>query len=208
MASAKVYKLDGSEGAQVRLNDAVFDVALNKGLVHQVVTALRNNARQGTHETKTRKDVRGGGAKPYRQKGTGRARHGSTREPQMKGGGTVWGPHMRSYRQDVPLKMRRKALCCVLSDRARHEAVCVLDKVDLDTPKAATMKNLFDKLSTDGRKALLVTAQHNPVAFKSANNVDRLTVRAAIDVNALDVLSARQIIVEQEALRVLEERLS
>lgn len=208
MASVKVYKLDGSEGASVRLNDAVFDVALNKGLVHQVVTALRNNARQGTHETKTRKDVRGGGAKPYRQKGTGRARHGSTREPQMKGGGTVWGPHMRSYRQDVPLKMRRKALCCVLSDRTRNEALCVLDKVEMDTPKAATMKNLFDKLSTDGRKALLVTAQHNPVALKSANNVDRLTIRTAIDVNALDVLSARQIIVEQEALRVLEERLS
>ncbi|MEX2014988.1 MAG: 50S ribosomal protein L4, partial [Candidatus Hydrogenedentales bacterium] len=120
MASAKVYKLDGSEGASVRLNDAVFDVELNTGLVHQVVTALRNNQRHGTHETKTRKDVRGGGIKPYRQKGTGRARHGSIREPQMKGGGTVWGPHMRSYRQDVPLKMRRKALCCVLSDRTRN----------------------------------------------------------------------------------------
>ena len=208
MASAKVYKLDGSEGASVRLSDAVFDIELNKGLVHQVVTALRNNTRQGTHETKTRKDVSGGGAKPYRQKGTGRARHGSTREPQMKGGGTVWGPHMRSYRQDVPLKMRRKALCCVLSDRTRNEALCVLDKIEMDTPKAATMKNLFDKLSTDGRKALLVTAQHNPTAVKSANNVARLTVRTALDVNALDVLSARQIIVEQEALRVLEERLS
>ena len=107
MASARMYKSDGSEAARIELNKAIFDIETNEGLVHQVAMVLMNNKRHGTHDTKTRKDVSGGGKKPYAQKGTGNARHGSIREPQMKGGGTVWGPHPRSYRQDVNTKMRR-----------------------------------------------------------------------------------------------------
>ena len=131
MASAKVLTMDGRELDPVELNDAVFDAAPNETMVHDVVVALRNAQRQGNAETKTRMYVSGGGAKPFKQKGTGRARQGSSREPQMKGGGVVWGPHKRSYRQDVPLRSRRHALRCVLSARLRAEALCVLDALTM-----------------------------------------------------------------------------
>lgn len=208
MASVKLIKMDGTEGANVQLNDAVFDLEPNTALVHQVAVALMNNKRQGTAETRTRKEVRGGGAKPFRQKGTGRARQGSSREPQMRGGGTVFGPHRRSYRQQVPPKMRRKALCCVLSDRARTERMAILESVSPEDTKTQTIATLFNHLSPEGRKLLLVTAKHEEQLLRSSRNIPRLTVRTASDVNALDVLSARRIAVVQDALTILEERLT
>lgn len=208
MASAKLYKADGSEGAKVQLNAAVFDVDVNEPLVHQVATALLNNQRQGNAETKTRREVRGGGRKPYRQKGTGNARHGSTREPEMRGGGTVFGPHRRSYRQEVPVRMKRKALCCVLTDRVRNEALCVLDGFQIETPKTAPVADLVAKLSPEGRRTLLVASDHQPALVASTRNLQGLTIRTAADVNALDVLQARRIIVLKDALSKLEERLA
>lgn len=208
MASAKVYKADGKESASVELNPAIFDVAMNGSLVQQVAVALRNNARQGNHETKTRAEVSGGGKKPFRQKGTGHARQGSSREPQMRGGGTVWGPHKRSYRQSTPIKMKRKALCCVLSDRARNAQLRVVESLALDGPKTGPMATLFQGLAIDGRKALLITAKPEPNIVKSAANVARLKVSNAADVNALDILDARTIILTQDALPALEARLS
>jgi len=121
MASAKVLTMDGRELDPIELDDAIYGVDFNHTMVHDVVVALMNATRQGNAETKTRKEVRGGGKKPYRQKGTGNARHGSSREPEMKGGGTVFGPHKRSYRQNVPLRSRRQALCCALSERVRSQ---------------------------------------------------------------------------------------
>lgn len=207
-AKAKLYKTDGAKGTSVKLNDAIFDVKLNGPLVHQVAVALMNNRRQGNAETKTRKEVRGGGAKPFRQKGTGRARQGSSREPQMRGGGTVFGPHKRSYRQRVPVKMRQKALCCMLSDRLRNDALCVLEDLSLDSPKTGPMIQLLGKVSPEGRKTLLVTASANKHIVRSASNIPPLTVRTASDVNALDVLDAKRIVVIQDALQALEERLT
>lgn len=208
MASAKLYKADGNEGSSVELNAAVFDVEMNGSLVHQVAVALRNNQRQGNHETKTRSEVRGGGRKPFRQKGTGQARQGSSREPQMRGGGTVFGPHKRSYRQNTPVKMKRKALCCVLSDRARNDQVRVIEGLDVETVKTAPMATLFKNLAIDGRKTLLITGKVEPSVVKSASNLARLKVSNAADVNALDVLDAKTIIVTQDALPALEARLS
>lgn len=208
MASAKLYSKDGQEKASLELNDAIFGVAPNMPLVHQVTMALLSNKRQGNHETKTRGEVSGGGIKPYRQKGTGRARHGSTREPQMKGGGTVWGPHKRSYRKQAPLKMRRKALCCVLSDRARNNALAVLEDFTLDKPKTKPIAELYATLVPEGRKTLLVTPKYDANILVSARNVPRLTVRTACDLNALDVLDARRVILMQGALTTLEERLT
>jgi len=208
MASAKVYKADGSPGAEANLNDSIFDVEPNVGLVHQVAVALMNNTRQGNAETKVRKEVRGGGAKPFRQKGTGRARQGSSREPHMRGGGTVFGPHKRSYRKPVPLKMRRKALCCVLTDRLRSEQLCVLDGFSVDTSRTAPVSEMWANVAPEGRKTLLVSANYDKNLVDSARNLSRLTVRTAADVNALDVLDAKRVIVTKEALPVLEERLT
>jgi large subunit ribosomal protein L4 len=209
MASAPSYKADGSAGPKVELNAAVFDVEPNEGLVHQIAVSMMENKRHGNHETKTRAQVRGGGKKPYAQKGTGNARHGSSREPQMRGGGTVWGPHKRSHRQGVPVRMKRKALCCVLTDRLRNDALCVIDGIgDTATPKTKPVADLVAQLNPEGRKALIVSGENNAALVASARNLTRVNVTTAADLNVLDVLGARRVIVLKDALARLEERLA
>ena len=207
MASVKVVDTSGSEKESIDLNAAVFDIEPNVGLVHQVAVTLMANQRQGNAETKVRHEVTGGGRKPFRQKGTGNARQGSIREPHMRGGGVVFGPHKRSYRKQIPLKMSRKALCCVLTDRLRNDELCVLDQLKLDTARTQPMQDLFQALAPEGRKTLLVTAENEANIVASSRNMERLTVRTASDVNALDVLSAKRVIVLQDALPNLEARL-
>ncbi len=208
MASAKVYRMDGSEAGTVDLSEAVFGVEPNRQLIKEVVVALQANRRQGNAETKTRAEVSGGGIKPYRQKGTGGARHGSIREPIMRGGGTVWGPHKRSYRQDVPLAARRKALCMALSDRVRDEKLCVLDQLDCPAPKTKPVAAFTDALSVTGRGVLFITPEADRNFVLSSRNIPKVNVRSAHDVNALDVLQATKVIVVRGALNKLEERLS
>jgi len=207
-AAVKVFKMDGSETGSVELNESIFSVDMNPSLVHDVTVALRNARRQGNAETKTRREVRGGGAKPFRQKGTGHARQGSTREPQMRGGGTVFGPHKRSYRQRTPATMRRKALCCALSDRVRGDCLCVIDSLVLPEPKTKPFAELVSKLPQSGKRTLLVTAEPDRNVVLSARNVPRIFVTTAMDVNALDVLEAGRVVVAQDALAKLEERLT
>ena len=177
-------------------------------MIHQVVTGYLSAQRQGNHETKTRAEVSGGGIKPMRQKGTGRARRGSIREPVLRGGGTVWGPHKRSYRKSVTTGYKRKALCCALSDRVRQEALCLVDQVNVSEPRVKPVTEMLASLSLTGKKTLFVTPQVEPVFLKSTGNVPRVTVRTASDVNALDVLNAQQIVLVQGALPILEERLA
>lgn len=209
MASAKKITRDGAETGTMELSDTVFGAGPNETLVRTVALVLQNNRRQGNTETRTRAEVRGGGRKPYRQKGTGNARHGSTREPQMRGGGTVFGPHKRSYRQTVPVRAKRKALCCVLSGRVREERLLVLDGgLEMSEPKTRPMRELTQAVSPDGKFTLLVTAGVNPQAVKSVRNLPRVQVQTASDLNVLDVLRAGRIVVEQDALAKLEERLS
>lgn len=208
MASVKRFNMDGGELGVLELNDAVFGVPMNALMTHDVVVALRNAKRQGTHQTKERGDVRGGGIKPFRQKGTGRARQGSSREPQMKGGGTVFGPHPRSYRQNVPAAFRRQALACALSDRVRGGALCVLDALTIGAPKTKTMVSLVSKLAPEGRRTLIVTAAPHRNALLSARNLSGVALRTASDLNALDVLGATRVVVVEDALPTLEQRLS
>jgi large subunit ribosomal protein L4 len=208
MATAKVYSMDGRELAPIELNDAVFDVEMNKTLVHNVAVALMNAKRQGNAETKTRSEISGGGKKPYRQKGTGNARHGSTREPQMRGGGTVWGPHKRSYRQNVPVRSRRQALRCVLSDRVRNEALCVLDSLVLEAPKTKPFAEMLGLVAPDGRKTLFVTSNADNNVLLSSRNLQKVQVRTAADLNALDLLDAMRVVIVRDALPKLEERLT
>ena len=208
MASLKLIDTVGASKGEVEASDAIFDVAPNEVLVHEVIVASQNAKRQGTHKTKERAEVRGGGAKPFRQKGTGHARQGSSREPHMRGGGTVFGPRPRSYRQKVPARSRRQALCCVLSDRARNDKLSVLDNLQVDAPKTKPFAKMMDSVAPEGRKTLLVVASPNKAMALSARNIQRVTLRAAGDVNALDVVGAVRVVIQKEALPTLEERLT
>lgn len=208
MAAAKLYTMEGQELGQLDLSDSVFAVEMNPTLVHEVALALMNAKRQGNAETKTRMYVSGGGIKPFRQKGTGRSRQGSSREPQMKGGGTVWGPHKRGYRQDVPLRMRRQALRCMLSDRIRSDALCVLDSLALDAPKTGRIARMLDLIAPDRRGTLFITSELDRNVVLSARNLPKVSVRTASDLNALDVLAAGRVVLVRDAIAKLEERLA
>lgn len=208
MASLKIVSVQGDDKGTVDGNDAIFGVEENVALVHEVVVALQNAKRQGNHKVKTRREVRGGGAKPFRQKGTGRARQGSSREPQMRGGGVVHGPVPRSYRQDVPKQVRRQALCCVLSARARNERLAVLQGAQFDAIKTKPVAEMLDSVSKEGRRTLLITPEHDNNLLLSSRNIARFTVRTAAEVNTLDVMLAARVFVQEEALSKLEERLA
>ncbi len=208
MASLKIVSVQGDDKGTVDGNDAIFGAEENAALVHEVVVALQNAKRQGNHKVKTRREVRGGGAKPFRQKGTGRARQGSSREPQMRGGGTVHGPVPRSYRQDVPKQVRRQALCCVLSARARNERLAVLQGAKFDAIKTKPVAEMLDSVSKEGRRTLLITPEHDNNLLLSSRNIARFTVRTAAEVNTLDVMLAARVFVQEEALSKLEERLA
>jgi len=208
MPSAKVYTMDGSELGPMDLNDAVFGVEANEAVVHAVVKGLRNSRRQGTASTKARADVRGGGAKPFRQKGTGHARRGTTRDPLLRGGGVIWGPHPRRYRQKIPTQLKRQALCCVLSDRLRGDALCVIESLAVEAPKTKPLAEMVRRFSPDGRKTLFVTAAVAPNVLLSTRNIPRVSVTTASDLNALDVLDAYRVVVAADAVKMLEERLT
>jgi len=208
MVSLKVYDPTGAQVGAVEASDGVFAVDPNEALVHAVVVGLQANLRQGTHQTKTRGEVSGGGKKPYRQKGTGNARHGSIREPQMRGGGTVFGPHPRDYRHNLTTREKRQALCMVLSDRLREDRLGVLRGLSVKEPKTKPFAGMMAKLAPEGRRTLLVTAEKDDNVLLSARNIPRVEVRTAADVNALDVLLANRVVIQEEALARLEERLS
>ncbi len=208
MASLKVVNMEGADLGAVDATESVFAAPLNEAMVHDVVVGLLANKRQGTHKTKTRAEVSGGGIKPFRQKGTGRARQGSSREPHMRGGGTIFGPVPRDYRQNLPVRMKRQALCCVLSDRVRNERLSVLRGLAFEAPKTKPFAQMVGKVAPEGRKTLIVTAGMDENILLSARNLPRVTVRTAADVNVLDVLRAVRIVVQEEAVAQLEERLS
>jgi large subunit ribosomal protein L4 len=178
----------------------IFDVQVNVPLIHQVVVAQMAAARQGTHATKTRGEVRGGGKKPYRQKGTGRARQGSTRAPQFAGGGTVHGPQPRDYAQRTPKKMKAAALRGALSDRARHDRVHVVDAIVTgDAPSAKQAKALLAGL-TERTNMLVVLDRTDLVSLKSVRNLAGVHVLAADQLNTYDVLCADDVVFTSAAL--------
>lgn len=208
MASLKLIHIDGSTLGEVQASDAVFDAAENEALVHGVIVGFMNAKRQGTHKTKTRSEVSGGGIKPFRQKGTGRARQGSSREPHMRGGGIIFGPEPRDYRQKITSRSRRQALCSVLSGRVRDERLVVLKGLKVDAPKTKPFAEMLSHVAPEGRKTLFVMAEMDQNALLSSRNIERVTVRTAADVNALDVMRAMRVVVLEEAVSKLEERLS
>jgi large subunit ribosomal protein L4 len=200
MASVDVKSSTGTTTGTVELPDAVFDVEVNIPLVHQVVVAQLAAARQGTHDSKTRGEVRGGGRKPYRQKGTGRARQGSTRAPQFVGGGTVHGPTPRSYAQRTPKKMKAAALRSALSDRARGGKLHVVSGLlDGDTPSTRTAATALATIASS-RHVLVVVERTDVATWKSLRNIETVHVIAPDQLNTYDVLVSDDLVFTEGAL--------
>jgi len=207
MAEVKVYNTEGTAVSTLEVNDRVFDASENTALVHQAVVMYLANQRQGTVHTLTRGEVSGGGKKPFRQKGTGRARQGSTRAPQWTGGGTVFGPKQREWRQRMPQKMRQGALRCVLSDKLRQDRIRILDELVMDEPRTRAMVDLFSALSLT-RKVLVVLDERNDAVLQSLRNIPQVHLVPAAILNTYDVLHADWLLTTAAAVRTLEGRLS
>jgi len=199
-----VYNLAGEEVEKIEVSDQVFGVPFNQVVVHQVMVGQQANARQGTASTKTRGEVSGSTRKLFRQKGTGLARAGSRRSPLRRGGGIVFGPKPRSYRQAIPKKMRRLALRCVLSAKARHKELMILEQLKLDQPKTKEMVQILTALGVDS-SALIVTSEPEENVVKSARNLPGIKTMPASLLNVVDILSRKMLLMTVAAVRKAEE---
>jgi len=199
----QVRNTSGEKVKEVELRDDIFAVPINEPVMHQALVRQLANARLGTHKTKTRGEVSGGGRKPWRQKGTGRARHGSTREPQWRGGGIVFGPQPRSYRHKMPRKMRRLALKSALSVKAADEQIVVLDALEMPEPKTKEVEAILDNLDIDST-ALILLPERDTNVEKAANNLPYVKTLRAPYLNVRDVLGYDYLIVPLGALKVIE----
>ena len=201
MIEAPHYSSAGAKrDANFALPADYFDGTVNEPVLHQAVKVYLNNQRQGTHMTKSRSFVSGGNQKPWKQKGTGRARQGSIRSPQWRGGGVVFGPTPRDYRTDIPRKVRQLARKSALNARAREGALHVVERLAFRTPKTAQLAGLLGSLGLDGRKALVLTAGHNPNAYLSGRNLPSVEVMAYPEASAYDILWSEAVVVEEGAL--------
>jgi len=207
MATAKLLDASGNAAGTVELSASVFEAAPNPALLHQALVRQLANQRQGTAATRTRGEVSGGGKKPWRQKGTGRARQGSTRAPQWRHGGTVFGPHPRSYEQRMPRKARQAALRSALSARVQEGAVLVLDPPVLEAPRTRAVAALLSAIERPG-KTLLVLGEHDLHLEKSARNIAGLRLLLAGNLNVRDLLSHETVLLARDAVTALEEMLA
>ena len=204
MAKAAVYDMANKQVGDIELNDDIFSVEVNAGLLHQAVVMQLASQRLGTHATKTRSFVRGGGRKPCRQKGTGRARAGSTRSPLWVGGGTVFGPHPRSYAFSMPRKQRRLALKCALSDKVKSGDLIVLDTLAFEVPKTKEAVKVLAAFETP-KKALFITADEVENVEKSARNIPGVKAIGAMGLNVFDILHHDKVFVTKDAVARIEE---
>ena len=204
MAKLKVFDMAGKEVSTVELNDAVFGIKPNKNAMHAAVVCYLANQRQGTQSTKTRSEVKGGGRKPYRQKGTGRARQGSTRAPQWTHGGVALGPKPRDYRQSLNKKVRRLAMMSALSSKIADGNLIVVDSITMNEYKTKTMTSMLEKLGAN-RKALVVTKEKNEFVIKSAANIPGVKTALFNTFSVYDIIGSGKLIVSLDALKMIEE---
>ena len=204
MPNVAVYNISGEKTGDMELNEDFFGVEMNAGLLHQAVVLQQASMRLGTHSTKTRGLVRGGGRKPWKQKGTGRARSGSTRSPIWVGGGTVFGPHPRKYGFKMPRKQRRLALKCALSDKVKNGDFLVLDALDFDAPKTKQVVKMLGDFKFDG-KALLITDKYKENVDLSSRNIQGVKAITASGINVLDILYHGKLFVTKDAVKRMEE---
>lgn len=204
MPKVSLFNQTGSQVGEIELNDAVFGIEPNESVVFDAVIAQRASLRQGNHKVKNRSEVAGGGRKPWRQKGTGRARQGSIRSPQWRGGGTVFGPVPRSYSYKLPKKVRRLALRSALSAKVLEENIIVLEGLTFDAPKTKDFLKVLSNLSV-AKKTLFVTAELDENVALSARNIPGVTVVSATGVNVLDLVGHDKLVITKAAVEKVEE---
>ena len=207
MPNLKVLNQDGTPAGEITLNADIFGIEPHQQAMFDAVLLQRASLRQGTHKTKTRTEVRGGGRKPWKQKGTGRARQGSIRSPQWRGGGVVFGPTPRSYSLKMNKKVRRLALKSALSFKVLENEMVVLNELTLSAPKTKEMVTVLNKLDAD-KKVLLIVCPTNENALLAARNIEGVKVIADTQVNVLDLLNARKVIITEGSVKHIEEVLS
>jgi large subunit ribosomal protein L4 len=205
MPTTTLYARTGEAIGEVELSEELFSAPVNVAVLHQVVTAQLAGRHLGTHDTKTRGEVAGGGKKPYRQKGTGRARQGSIRSPQYTGGGVVFGPHPRSYVQRLPRQMKRLALCGALTSKLDDDAIRVLDAFGLEGPKTRDLVEVLAALGRADGRVLIVSPGTDDTLILSARNLPRVEVIRADSLNVVALLNADTVLIEQPALSKMEE---
>ena len=203
MPTVGVFNKEGNKVADMELNESVFGTEVNEYALHQVVVALLANKRQGTQSTKTRSEVRGGGIKPWRQKGTGRARQGSIRAPQWIKGGIVFGPKPRDFRISVPKSMRKVAMKSALTSKVQENQMIILESLNFETPKTKDIIQMLKAL--EANKALIITAESNEVVYKSARNIQGINIIPANNINVYDLLKYEKLIITKEAVSKIEE---
>jgi large subunit ribosomal protein L4 len=203
--NAKIYALDGSAKGSATLPEELFGQQVNEHLIWLSVKRYLGNQRQGTAKTKTRAEVSGGGKKPFKQKGTGRARQGSNTSPLMPGGGRTFGPIPRSYRTDMPKAQRRRALTSALSLKASEDAITILESLRFDAPKTRQMADVIQKLGLTGKKALLVLEDANENVVKSCRNLKNLRTTLAHQVNPYDLLNCDVVLVTEAGLERMKK---
>lgn len=204
MATLKMLNMEGQEAGTIELNDEIFGIEPNQDAVHAVVVNYLANQRQGTQSAKTRAEVRGGGRKPFRQKGTGRHRQGSSTDPSQIGGGIVFAPKPRSYNYSVPKKVRRLALKSALSAKVQDQEIIVLDTLNFDAPKTKDMVKVLGNINAD-KKALIVTAEKNENVVRSASNIPGVRTALATTMNVYEIVNANSLVVTKDAIEKIEE---
>lgn len=203
MPTVKVLKADGGQAGTIDLNEVIFAAQINEPIMHDVVVAHLANKRQGTQSALTRAEVRGGGIKPFRQKGTGRARQGSSRSPINEGGGVVFAPKPRSYETKINKKVRRNALLSALSSKASNDDIIVVEELTLKAPKTKEMIKILKNLSAEN--ALIVTADKDEAVIRAAGNIPDVETIPASILNVYDILNHEKLIVTKDAIAKIEE---
>jgi large subunit ribosomal protein L4 len=204
MPKVALYNISGEQVGEIELNDDVFGIEINAHVMYEAVKVYLANQRQGTQSAKTRSEVRGGGRKPWRQKGTGRARQGSIRSPQWKGGGVVFAPKPRDYSMQLPKKIRRLALKSAFSSKAENNEIIVLDQLSMEGPKTKEMIKVLSNLKVD-KKALIVMPEKDNNVVLSARNIPGVKTTEVNTLNVYDILNYNTFIITQDAVKKVEE---
>ena len=204
MATITMLNMAGAEAGTIELNDDIFNFEPNEFAVHAIVKNYLANQRQGTQSAKTRGEVRGGGRKPFRQKGTGRHRQGSTTDPSQVGGGVAFAPKPRSYRYAVPKRLKRIALFSVLADKFQNKELIVVDSIEFAEPKTKEMIKMLEAVKAD-KKALIITAEKNNNAIKSAANIQGAAVSMVPQMNVYEIVNHNSLILTSDAVKKIEE---
>lgn len=204
MPKINVLNVSGQNVGEIELNDSIFDIEVNEHVLYEAVKCQLANKRQGTQSAKTRAEVRGGGRKPWRQKGTGRARQGSIRSVQWVGGGVAFAPKPRDYSYSLPKKVRRLAMKSALSSKVQDKEIIVLDALSLEAPKTKEIVNLFKNVNA-AKKTLVVTAENDVNVVKSVRNIEGVNVAHVSTLNVYDILNCDSFIITTDAVKKVEE---